>query len=457
MLRSNRARTLAGWTMALCCSAAMAAAQEPAASPEPEPVPAEQGPRFHLGGELKTHFRDAKALAVLDEFPFPPSFRPNNDATIQIFERTVAPQPSFDISTVTLRGEGELSSAVSAKIEVHFLELYSRNPTSSDDRIAVREAWVLVGHRPETLREAHGSSAYVQVGLAPRFSKQMTRRLESYGLWGTAVGRFEQPQLQVGGILGSHVYWRGMVGNGNPVFFRDPNALAGDNGTPERVPGAVNPIYESGFPILYDAKFQDLNPSGTFEWGAGLGLRAAGERSAVDVLGWYFKRGLQDVVRIRGTFYSGDIKLLKGVFVPLPFSGHDKHELGLNLEARLGGGRLYAQYVDQEIASLPRRGLEAELAWRLPLNGLFLVGESPVGNWIQPVIRVSTIDNRFVTPREFPAPSVGWDWKKYDLGLRVGLVREVDLTAEYSRNDVTLPSGEKIHPDELLITLRAGF
>src|SRR4029079_13531721 len=197
-------------------------------------------------------------------------------------------------------------------------------------------------------------------------------------------------------------------------------------------------IYQSGFPIFYDAKPQDLNPSGKFEWGGGLGLRGGGAHAAIDLLGWYFRRDLQDVVRIRGTSYSGDILLLKGVFVPMPFSGHDKHEAGLNVEARLGGGRLFAQYVTQEFANLPRRGLEAELAWRLPLHALFLVGESPVGNWIQPVVRFSTIDNRFVTPREFPGPSVGWDWTKVDLGLRIGLVREVDLTAEYTLNSMTV-------------------
>jgi hypothetical protein len=456
-MRSRRTRALACWSLAVLCAAARAGAQEPTPSPEPEPEPAEQGPRFHLGGEVKTHFRSSKAVEVLDEFPFPPSFRPNNDASIQIFLRTVSAEPSFELSTATLRGEGELVSGVAAKVEVHFSDLYNRNPTSSDDRVFVREAWLRVGPRPDPLQEAHGSSAYVLAGVAPRFSKPLTRRLESYGLWSTAVGRFEQPQIQLGGLLGGHVYWRAMAGNGNPLFFRDPNALAGDNGTAERQPGNVNPIYQSGFPILYDAKPQDLNPSGTFEWGGGLGLRASGEHAAVDVLGWYFKRDLQEVVRLRGTSYSGDLKLLRGVFFALPFSGNEKREAGANVEARLRGGRLFFQFVDQEIANLPRRGWEGELAWRLPLNGLFLAGESPVGNWLQPVVRVSKIDNRFATPREYPAPSVGWDWTKVDLGLRIGLVREVDVTAEYTLNSMTLLDGTKAHPDELLITLRAGF
>jgi hypothetical protein len=464
-----RLRDLAPPLLALSLLAAPLAAQEPppptgeepppaeGAAPE-EPSPEPEAPRFRLGGEIKVHFRDSQAQESLDQFPFPPSFRPGNNPDIPIFLRTVSAHPSFEISTATLRGEGEISSHVSAKVEVHFLDLYNRNPTSSDDRIFVREAWVAFGRRDLPLQPIGGSATlYVQAGMAPRFTKQQQRRLESYGLWGTAVGRFEQPQVQAGGTFARHVYWRAMAGNGNPLFLRDPNALAGDNGTPERQPGNVNPIYESGFPIMYDAKPQDLNPSGRFEWGAGLGVRAAGESRGFDLLGWYFTRKLEPVVRIRGTSYSGDIKMLRGVFFPLPFSGDEKREAGVNLEGRLAGGRLFAQYVDQDIAELPRRGYEVELAWRFALPGLFLVGESPVVNWIQPVVRVSHIDNRFTTPRQFPAPSFGWDWTKYDFGLRVGLVREVDLTAEYARHDAVRANGTKIHPDELLITLRAGF
>jgi hypothetical protein len=452
MNRSRRTRDLVFAALALSLLGTPLLAQD-------EPPPEEpSGPRFRLGGEVKAHFRDSKAQEVLDLFPFPPTFRPGNNPDIPIFLRTVSPHPSFEVSTATLRGEGELSSHVSAKVEVHFIDLYNRNPTSSDDRFVVREAWVAFGRKDQPLKTiGEGATFYLQAGLAPRFTKHQLRRLESYGLWGTTVGRLEQPQVEAGGTFARHVYWRAMVGNGNPLFMRDPNALAGDNGTPERQPGTVNPIYESGFPIMYDAKPQDLNPSGRFEWGVGLGARAVSQDRGLDVMGWYFTRKMQEVVRIRGTFYSGDLKMLRGVFFPLPFEGNKKREAGLNVEGRLGGGRLFAQYVDQDIANLPRRGYEAELAWRFSLPGLFLVGESPFGNWIQPAIRVSHIDNRFVTPDVFPAPSFGWDWTKYDLGVRVGLVRDVDLTLEYSRNVATQAGGEKVHPDEFLVTLRAGF
>jgi hypothetical protein len=300
----------------------------------------------------------------------------------------------------------------------------------------------------------------VLAGLAPRFSRQLERGLESWGLWGTAVARFEQPQVQLGGTLGKHVYWRGHLGSGNPLFFRDPNALAGDNGTPERVPGDVHPILESGFPILYDAKPLEITGGGSgarFEWGAGVGTRFTGEKdAALDVLGWYFRRNLADRVQLRGSFYSGDIGLLTFVF-PLPIHGHKKSEYGVNLEAKKGAFHLFGQYVNQDIAALKRSGIELELLAHHKLNGLFLMGESPVFNWIQPVFRYSTIDNKFVVPPLYPAPSMGWDWRKYDFGLRVGVAGDTDLTLEYAVNDVSVNPGVKIHPNELLLTLRVSF
>jgi hypothetical protein len=442
----------------LCASLAAAAAREAypqqAAVPasEASPAPPEESRPFRLGGELKANFRDSEDVSSPVFFPFPTELVPQGQTGV--FMRTVDPGSSLEVSNAALRGEGEITSGVTAKVEVHFLDLYNRNPTSSDDRVLLREAWVRFGRSLQGFGSG-GTSFYVLVGLAPRFSKQLQRHMESYGLWGTAVGRFEQPQVQMGGTLG-RLYWRAMAGSGNPVFFRDPNALAGDNGTPERAPGNVNPIYQSGFPILYDTKPSDVSLHGDFEWGGGLGYRAGSDHVGVDVLGWAFERRLQDTVRIRGTFYGGDVKLLRGNGFPLPYSGTDKREWGANLVGRLGDARLFAQYVDQKIANLPRRGFEAELAWRFPLHGLFLIGESPALNWIQPVVRASHIDNGFDAPREYPGPSVTWDWTKVDLGFRVGIVREVDLTAEYSWNAAKTRT-TTLHPDETLVTLRVGF
>jgi hypothetical protein len=443
--------------LALALLAGPSLAQEEVVAGEEQPPVAQEEPshkRFRIGGEVKVHFRHSQEEELRLNFPFPPNFIPPGETAV--FARTVAAGKSFELSTATLIAEGELGGGVAAKVEVRFSDLYNRNPTSSDDRVFVRQGWVRLGDKYESLQAQPGTTAYVLFGLAPRFTKQMTRRLESYGLWGTAVGRFEQPQLEAGGSFGKNVYWRGMIGNGNPVFFRDVNALAGDNGTPERVPGDVHPIHESGFPILYDAKPADINFSDRFELGGGLGVRFGNDAWGLDVLGWYFQREMQEEARIRGTFYEGDLDLLRGAGVPLPFEGNDKHEAGGNLEARWAGLRLFAQYVDQEIAALPRHGFEVEAAYVISLNGLFAYKDASVGNWIQPVVRFSRIENDFVSPPQFPGQSVGWDWDKWDFGLRFGIVTGVDLTAEYA-----LVKGigrtRTFRPDEFLTTLRASF
>jgi hypothetical protein len=436
------------------------AAQE---SPQPESPPQEFRRKIRWGGEIKAGFRNSADAESVDTFPFPPSFLAPGQTTV--FERTVAAGSSLEVQDFELVGEADFAPHVSARAVVHFLDLYNRNPTSSDDRIALREAWVRLGKKPALLEPAAGTSFYMLIGKAPRFSKQILRRLESYGLWGTAVGRFEEAEVELGGSIGKNVYWRAQVANGNPLFFRDPNALAGDNGTPERAPqpgprpisGTV-PIYQSGFPILYDTKASDVNLNGQIQLGGGLGYRwkAAGGKKAVDALAWYFHRDLEEAPAIRGTFYLGDLTLLKGVLIPLPYEGRDKREAGVNIEARHGGARFFGQYVNQDIAHLGRKGVEVELAYVFPLNGLFASGDSPIGNWIQPALRFSSLNTDFVTPKDYPAPSVGWDWRKWDIGLRFGILKGVDVTAEYSRLDAMTDTGT-IHPDEALVTFRAEF
>ncbi len=408
--------------------------------------------RFRLRVEVKAAFRSSRDVS----FVFVPA-----DVKAPIELRTVAPGSSAELPNVALTAEADLTPDISAKAEVHVLDLYSRNPTSSDSRVLLREAWIRFGKKYEALRPIPGTSVYVQAGLAPRFSKQLNRRFESYGLWGTAVSRFEEVGAEAGGTFGTVVYWRAAVASGNPLFMRDPNALAGDNGTPERTVGSTVPVvYNSGFPILYDTKPGDLNASGKFQAGGGLGVRlnfGEDRRDGVDLLGWYFRRRLADRVAIHGTFYSGDLRLLQGFdgSFPLPIDGDLKEEYGANLEVRLGGFQLFGQYVKQTIAGLPRKGYEVEGAYRVPLNGLFLSGETPILNWVQPVLRYSRIDSDFEL-RGFVAPTFFWYWDKLDAGVRVGILRGVDLTAEFARVTTTTVRGD-LHPDEFLATLRAAF
>lgn len=376
--------------------------------------------------------------------------------------RTADPRGGVELSNVALTAEAAITPDISGKVVLHFLDLYSRNPTSSDDRVFVREAWGRFGRKYEALRLPPGTTLYGQLGKAPRFSKQLSRHLESYGLWGTAVGRFEEVGAEVGGSLGKHLYFRAAAASPNPVFFRDTNALAGDNGTPERTDPALaaQAPYHSGFPILYDAKATDTPFRGRTQLGGGLGVRFAfgqEERDGVDLLAWAFRRTLAERATLRGTIYSGELELLRGFpgGRPLALDGNEKWEVGANLWVRLGGLTIFGQWVYQEIAGLPRKGYEAEAAFRIPLNGLFLSGEQPVLNWIQPAVRVSVIRNDF-SAAGYVAPSVGWDWFKLDGGVRIGVVRGVDVTAEYSRHDMIL-AARVLHPDEFLATLRVAF
>jgi hypothetical protein len=71
-------------------------------------------------------------------------------------------------------------------------------------------------------------------------------------------------------------------------------------------------------------------------------------------------------------------------------------------------------------------------------------------------VRASYIHNLFDLPAGSVEPSVGWDWRKYDFGFRLGIVRGLDLTVEYSRNEAITARGV-LHPDEGLLTLRAAF
>jgi hypothetical protein len=77
-------------------------------------------------------------------------------------------------------------------------------------------------------------------------------------------------------------------------------------------------------------------------------------------------------------------------------------------------------------------------------------------NWLQPVVRVSRIDNRFTAPAGFPAPSFDWDWTKIDAGFRLGVSEHVDFTWEYNINRAKAPDGD-LTPNEMLATIRVGF
>jgi hypothetical protein len=303
-----------------------------------------------------------------------------------------------------------------------------------------------------------GSPVFVLFGKAPKFERQPDRNLESYGLVSTAFNRFEDMQLQLGGNLGSNLYWRAQVSNGNPVFFRDPNALAGDNGNDD-LHNIPNPELHlnSGFPILYDAEAEEVSFDKT-EVGGGVGFRHQSEslEKGIDVLAFYYQRELADHVDLRGTFYGGDLDLLDGTAgISLPIHGNDKKEYGLNVDARVKGLHLFFQGVHQELAGLKRDGFEVEALYKAALPLKYSTGGKQLFTFIQPVLRISLLDNHFKGTPQFVAPSTFWDWKKYDVGVRLGIIQGFDITAEYSFHDIT--ASREVNEDEFLTTLRARF
>jgi len=434
----------------LTLSFTFTSALAPAAQEEEEPFEESEGIQFRVSGEVKGHFRWSED----DRFArpaFPPSFVPQGRQQVEL--RTVSPGSSIELSKATIFFDVDFPRGISGRVKIDFLDLYDRNPTSSDHNIDVDEAYLRFGKKYESLEPMEGSHMYALFGKAPKFERQIFRRLESYGLVQTAFNRFNDLQLQLGGSVGRHVYFRAQVSNGNPTFFRDPNVLAGDNGV---VP-PPNPdiTLDSGFPIFYHAEVEELAFDDNFEGGFGAGVRYASEdrQKGVDVLGFYYRTTLSEAAKLHGTFYEGDLDLLNGAGSSLPISGNERKEWGFDVDAQWGELGAFLQYVDEEAASLPRTGIEVEVGYNFVLGdrgdpkALFPV--------IQPVVRYSRIDNGFSAPRDFAAPSVVWDWTKVDFGARVTILQNVDATFEYAYHDIE--ASQQIDHDEFLATLRFRF
>lgn len=421
---------------------------------------ASQQPGFDLdwGFEAKANYRDSDSFRFPSPFSFPPDFLP--PGATRGFLETVNAGEHFEVSVLSLLLDARWGEGIAAHAKVDFIDLYDRNPTSSDKKIDVDELWIRFGPDPT---ERRGSGLYGKVGKFAHFERQNDRHLESYGLASTAFNRFEDQGVELGASFGRHFYLRFSATQGNPLFIRDPNALAGDNGTPELDPALhanPDPALKSGIVILYDAEVEDLDVDGDLELGYGLGLRF-GDRDevgwSVDLLGWSYERELAETVALEGTFYGGDLDLLRGPgnAAPLPIRGDEKSEVGGNLWVYAGAFAFFGQYVDQEIAGMTRKGYEAEASWRFDLPLVWAAGGRQLFPSIQPALRWSRLEPEFAggSPA-FPAPSVRWEWEKLDYGVRVGIVESIDLTIEFADHTMTLANGAEVSNDELLTTLR---
>jgi hypothetical protein len=377
----------------------------------------------------------------------------------QLALTTVDPGTSLELANVALFVDAVWGESLAGRVKIDFIDLYDRNPTSTDKQVDVDEAWLRYGPESDPGMVPERAGFYLKVGKFGKFERQDDRHLESYGLVSTAFNRFEDLGVELGVDLGRHAYLKASYTQGNPVFLRDSNALAGDNGTAEGLAG--RPIFGSGVPILYDAEIENIGAGGHEETGVGLGLRLASADASrrLDLLAWGYRRTLAETVHLEGTRYGGDLDLLSGVppepaFGPYPAqAGDEKQEVGANLWVYLGGFSFFAQYVDQELAGLPRTAWEAEVAWRFELPLVWGLAGQQLFPTIAPALRYSRLDPEFANPPLTPVPSFAWEWEKLDGGIRLGITPGSDLTVEYARNRFLTARGWRDN-DELLSTLR---
>ena len=429
----------------LCAGAVFLVATTAAAQ-----TPASSGWDLRHRLELRANYRQSDEERLRLRFPFPPSFLPPGQTSG--FLETPDAGNHFELSVAQLRLTASRGN-FTAHAQVHAIDKYRRNPTSSDKIAGIDELWIRFGEKPEFVERPEGTSFFIQIGKAPKMERQPIRLLESYGLAATAFNRFEDTQALAGGTIGRNFYWRAQLANGNPLFFRDPNALAGDNGTPELRETSPNPEIKSGFPIFYNAEDESLVfNTEHLQLGQALGYRwqTADQRFGFDVILFHYRRDLADEVDLTGTFYGGDLDLLNGPFDigGLPIRGRKKQEYGGRAYVEWRGLTAIAQFTKQHLAGLQREAFEVEAGYRIALRLGWL--ES-----VQPAARMSGITSRFGgDPSRFPAPSVWWPWKKVDAGVRIGFAHNFDLTIESTRHSVTGPATVKLRFSETLATLR---
>jgi hypothetical protein len=398
--------------------------------------------------EIRADYRWSDDERHPTPFPFTP----------QQFMTTPDPGSHVELNVADVQLDLEYGNLFAARAKVHGQGLHRRNPTSTDRKIDTDELYVRIGPNPEFLERPDGTTFFVQAGKFPKMERQPIRLLESYGLAATSFNRFEDIQVLTGGTVGRSFYWRFQAANGNPLFMRDPNALAGDNGTPGALVIPRTSQFGSGFPILYNAETEDyFFKTAHVQLGEALGYRwqRQNETLGFDLIVFHYQRELADEVELTGTKYGGDLDLLgvteaevhlgTAARTLLPISGNRKEETGARLYSEWHSATVIAQYTTQKVAGLGRDGWELEAGYRIPLT------LGPIES-IQPAVRVSAIDNHFNSHPQFPAPSLRWDWRKYDAGIRIGLKHGLDVTAEYTTQEVG--SRFKLNLREALVTVR---
>jgi hypothetical protein len=420
-------------------------------------TPTESVWTFRSRLELRANYRNSKEEKFALKFPFPPSFLPVGQTVG--FEETVNAGAHTELSVAQLKLDLGYSDWLTMHTQLHATDKYRRNPTSADRKIDADELWITLGRKPEFLARPERTSFFVQMGRFPKMERQPIRVLESYGLAATAFNRFEDVGVMSGGSIGRNFYWRLTGTSGNPLYFRDPNALAGDNGISELLQPNPDPRLKSGFPILYDTRVEDLAlDTKRMSFGQGLGYRWQNDAQTFgfDAVAFHYRRTLRDGENapLTGTFYGVDLDLLEGPLDKgLPIRGDKKEETGGRVYTEWKGLTSTIQFTSQSVAGMHRSGAEAEFGYKFDWSAGPSAGGETLLQSIQPAVRWSELHYGFKgNGLLYPAPSIWWNWTKIDLGVRIGFAKHVDLTIEHAKNNVGAP--KKIHPDETLATVR---
>lgn len=410
--------------------------------------------------ELKTtvNYRDSEEYRFPITFPFPPEALPIGQ--ISAFQETVDAGRHFEVSNISLKGAWEIRPKWRLLFKIDAIDLYDRNPTSQDQTIDIDVFMLRHGKKAITRKPAKETQFYFQIGKFEKFERQNDRHLQSYGLVSTAFNRFEDAGIEVGVDLESQFYAKASITTGNPVFIRDPNSLAGDNGIDEHMPPFNNPDpkLKSGVVVLYDAETEHFNLSKNPEVGLALGYRGKGSDNSWqhDIMLWAYKRSLSTDRNLHGTFYGADIDILNAGGFSLPFSGDKKRDTGINYWLYWEEFILFSQYVEQKLAGLNRTGFELELSYQIALPFSATFNGKPLIKNISPVLRYSRLDTGFSGDGGYPAPSVSWNWQKLDIGFNIDFPYRTKMTFEYALNNFETKFGTASN-NEFLVSLNWAY
>lgn len=158
--------------------------------------------------ETKLNFRNSYNNLYTTNFPDPTKGH-----------ETVNAGKHVELSNITLYTKWQMSENWQAMIKIDAIDLYERNPTSSDKKMDIDNLYLRYGTKysngllPETV------DFYAQVGKFGKFERQEDRHLESYGLVSTAFNRLEDSGIELGIDLPIGLYAKLSYTTGNPLFF----------------------------------------------------------------------------------------------------------------------------------------------------------------------------------------------------------------------------------------------